>query len=53
MTMAKPVWIQIRMIIRKKLFQKGVEIHTCGLPPKYCTAALRMPIWVWPSARYS
>ncbi len=25
MTIAKPVWIQIRMTIRKKLFQKGTD----------------------------
>ncbi|MNJ81576.1 hypothetical protein D3C77_804530 [compost metagenome] len=44
MTMAKPVWIQTRMAIRKKLFQKGMEIHTSGLPPKNSTTALRRPI---------
>ena len=52
-TMAKPVWIQIRMTIRKKLFQNGSDIQTCGSPPKNCTMELRMPIWVWPSPRYS
>ena len=51
--MAKPVWIQIRMIIRKKLFQNGSEIQTCGCPPRPWMRALRMPIWVWPSPRYS
>jgi hypothetical protein len=45
MTMAKPVWIQIRMIIRKKLFQNGIEIQTCGAPPNPCTMALNRPIW--------
>ena len=28
--MAKPVWIQIRITIRKKLFQNGSDIQTCG-----------------------
>ena len=46
MTMAKPVWIQIRITIRKKLFQNGMEIHTCGSPPNQLTMALRMPICV-------
>jgi len=53
MTMAKPVWIQMRITIRKKLFQKGMEIQTSGLPPKNSTTALRRPICTWPSARYS
>ena len=52
-TMAKPVWIQIRMTIRKKLFQNGREIHTCGSPPSPVTMAFRRPICVWPSPRYS
>ena len=30
--MAKPVWIQIRMTIRKKLFQKGMVSQVCGSP---------------------
>ena len=30
-TMAKPVWIQIRITIRKKLFQKGTVIQACGV----------------------
>ena len=51
--MAKPVWIQIRMTIRKKLFQNGSDIQTCGWPPKCWMMALRMPICVWPSPRYS
>ena len=51
--MAKPVWIQIRMTIRKKLFQKGSDIQTCGLPPKTWTMALSRPICTWPSPRYS
>ena len=42
--MAKPVWIQIRMTIRKKLFQNGSDIQTCGWPPKRCTMALSRPI---------
>ncbi len=28
--MAKPVWIQIRITIRKKLFQNGTAIQACG-----------------------
>lgn len=31
-TMAKPVWIQISTIIRKKLFQKGMVSQVCGWP---------------------
>ena len=51
MTMANPVWIQMRITMRKKLFQKGMEIHTCGAPPNQATMALRMPICSWPSPR--
>ena len=48
--MAKPVWIQIRITIRKKLFQKGSVIQACGWPPKRWTMALSRPICVWPVA---
>lgn len=51
--MAKPVWIQIRMIIKKKLFQKGMEIHTSGVPPKVWTIAFSRPIWTSLPPRYS
>ena len=51
-TMAKPVWIQMRIAIRKKLFQKGSEIQTCGSPPNQVTMAFKRPICV-PAPRYS
>jgi len=51
MTVAKPVWIQIRMTIRNNEFQNGSAIQTWGLPPRAWTTALRMPIWSWPSPR--
>ena len=50
-TMANPVRTQIMMAIRKKLFQNGIEIHTCGSPPNQVTMAFRMPICSWPSPR--
>jgi len=50
-TIAKPVWIQTRITIRKKLFQKGRVIHASGEPPKACTMAFKRPIWVEPSLR--
>ena len=53
MTMAKPVWIQIRMTIRKKLFQNGMVIQASGEPPNQTTSAFRMPICSLPSARKS
>ena len=43
-TIANPVWIQMRMIIRKKLFQKGIVIQASGSPPKNITNAFRLPI---------
>ncbi|MGO8189948.1 ABC transporter permease subunit, partial [Rhizobium leguminosarum] len=33
-------------IIKKKLFQKGMEIQTSGLPPKVWTIAFSRPIWI-------
>jgi hypothetical protein len=41
MTMAKPVWIQIRITIRKKLFQNGIVIQACGSAPNQSTMAFK------------
>jgi hypothetical protein len=51
MTIAKPVWIQTRMSIRKKLFQNGTVIQACGSPPRATTMALTMPICSTPGPR--
>ena len=42
--MAKPVWIQTRMIIRRMEFQNGMVIQACGGRPKKVTSALSTPI---------
>ena len=44
MTMAKPVWIQIRMTISRTEFQNGTVIHACGGKPSPVTIALSTPI---------
>ena len=50
-TMAKPVWIQTRMIIRKKLFQNGAAIQACGSPPIATQMAFKRPICGWSPER--
>jgi hypothetical protein len=42
-TIAKPVWSQMRITMRKRLFH-GCESHQLGSEPNATRAALRMPI---------
>ena len=43
-TMAKPVWIQTRITMRKKLFQNGSCSGSSGSSPMLSRIALMMPI---------
>ena len=44
MTMAKPVWSQIMITIRNRLFHGSHESHAFGSPPRLIKIPLRRPI---------
>ncbi len=48
-TMAKPVWIQIMITMRNRVFHGGSCSHVCGSPPSPTQAALSTPIWSLPA----
>ena len=47
MVIANPVWIQIRMTMRRNVFKGELISHCCGGSPSQTMIWLSRPIWVW------